>query len=85
MISFAPFYNYLKSHGITKYQLIQNGTITSVHITRLSTQHNFTLKFINNLCQSLGCQPSDLIEYIPDEEYKIPTPHKKSANHLPHS
>lgn len=66
MISFKPMKELLKKKGITQYQLIEQGVLSPVHVTRLSYNHNFNLKFINRLCHELQCQPGDLIEYIPD-------------------
>lgn len=50
MISFKPMKELLKKKGITQYQLIERGVLSPVHVTRLSYNHNFTLKFINKLC-----------------------------------
>jgi len=64
MISFDPMRSFMKEHGITQYQLLQSGILLPAHVTRLSCNHNFTLKFIDKLCRELNCQPGDLIEYV---------------------
>jgi DNA-binding Xre family transcriptional regulator len=66
MISFDPMRKYMKENGITQYQLLQSGILLPAQVTRLSYNHNFTLKFIDKLCRELGCQPGDLIEYVND-------------------
>lgn len=64
MISFDPMRKFMKENGITQYQLLQSGILLPAHVTRLSCNHNFTLKFIDKLCRELNCQPGDLIEYV---------------------
>lgn len=66
MISFSPLYEYLKKHEISKYQLIKAGIVTSTEFTRISINHNFSLKFIDRLCKELNCEVSDIIKYIDD-------------------
>lgn len=68
MITFEPMKNYMEALGITRYQLIQTGVLHPSDTTRLAVNHNYTLKFINKLCHELGCQPGDLIAYVPDED-----------------
>lgn len=60
--------NYMKTHGTTRYQLLKKGLLNPSDITRLSVNHNYTLKFIDKLCHEFGCQPGDLIAYVTDEE-----------------
>ena len=57
----------MKTKNITQYQLIKNDVLLPVHVTRISYNHNFSLKFIDKLCRELGCQPEDLIEYVEDQ------------------
>ena len=64
MITFDPMREFMEENGITQYQLLKNGILLPAHVTRLSYNHNFTLKFIDKLCRELNCQPGDLIEYV---------------------
>jgi putative transcriptional regulator len=68
MISFQPLANTLKNKDITVYQLIRKGILSQPDINRIKRNHNYTLKFINKLCKELNCQPSDIINYIEDED-----------------
>ncbi len=61
MITFDPMREFMKENGITQYQLLKNGILLPAHVTRLSYNHNFTLKFIDKLCRELDCQPKDLV------------------------
>lgn len=68
MISFRPMKRLMKKRGITQYQLLKEGILLPAHVTRLSYNHNFTLKFIDKLCRELDCQPGDLIEYVENND-----------------
>ncbi len=48
--------------------MMNDGVLLPAHVTRLSYDHNFTLKFVNHLCSYLHCQPGDIIAHIPDKE-----------------
>ena len=67
LISFNPLLRYLKMHEISMYQMIKDGVITPTESTRIRADHNFRLSFIDRLCGYLHCQPSDIIEYIPED------------------
>ena len=69
LISFNPLLRYLKKHEISMYQMIKDGVITPTESTRIRADHNFRLSFIDRLCGYLHCQPSDIIEYIPEDTY----------------
>ncbi len=68
MISFKPMKRLMEKRGLTQYQLLKEGILLPAHVTRLSYNHNFTLKFIDSLCHKLDCQPGDLIEYIKNDD-----------------
>ena len=52
MISFEPMRKLMEEKGITQYQLLKDGVLLPAHVTRLSYNHNFTLKFIDKLYKS---------------------------------
>lgn len=66
MITFSPLQETLKKKGISAYQLIAKGVISTSDLARLKRNHNFTLKFIDRLCSELGCDVSDVIAYADD-------------------
>ena len=69
MITFNPFWDFLKRKGITTYQLIKDGIITQTELTRMHYHgDNFSFKFINKLCKELNCNVSDVIDYVDEEE-----------------
>lgn len=59
----------LKNSGFTTYRirkekLLSEGTIQKFR----NNDTNVTLGNIAILCKLLNCQPSDIMEYVPDEE-----------------
>jgi putative transcriptional regulator len=66
MITFSPLQETLKKKGISSYQLIETGVISTTDLVRLKRNHNFTLKFVDRLCVKLGCDVSDVIAYAED-------------------
>ena len=68
MISFEPFWEMLNEQGITIYNLEYDYEFNPAEISRLKNNHNFTLKFINRICNLFHCQPSDIISFVENEE-----------------
>lgn len=59
----------LKNKGFTTYRirkekLLSEGTIQKFR----NNDTNVTLGNIEVLCKLLNCQPSDIMEYVPDDE-----------------
>lgn len=67
MISYEPFWNYIRDHGVSTYRLINDGINPDV-IQRLRSGKNISVKTLNQLCHVLGCAVTDILVYIPDEE-----------------
>ena len=70
MITFEPFWDYIRKHNITTYQLIEEYDLNPVEIYRLKHDHNYTLVSIESFCKLFSCQPSDLIAYKEDNVTK---------------
>ena len=72
MISFKPLENLLKSQGKTKTflkseKILGGGTFTTISAAiKTPIKEGVSISAIDDLCKALNCQPSDLIEYIPD-------------------
>ncbi len=57
----------LKDAGYKPIFIKENKIISEKTMTKFRNgDTNITLKNINIVCQILNCQPSDLIEFIPD-------------------
>lgn len=68
MISYAPFYETLLKKNMTEYQLIYKHGMSANTLHRMRKGQNITLKTLDTLCFILGCEVSEIIRYLPDEE-----------------
>ena len=66
MISYAPFYKTLLSKGITEYQLIFKHGFSASILHRMKHGEAITTKTLDTLCFILGCEVTDVLEYIED-------------------
>jgi putative transcriptional regulator len=59
--------NELKNKGFTTYKIRKEKLLSEGTLTKLRTNDTaITLNNISVICELLDCQPSDLIEYVPD-------------------
>ncbi len=67
MITYEPFWNFLKKKKISTYKLIYTYGINSYTINRL--KHNKPLKTstIDNLCNRLHCDITDIMGHIAED------------------
>lgn len=68
-IVYTKLFTLLKEKGYSTYRvrqekLISQGSLTAIRNGTGGLEH----KTIERLCQVLGCQPGDLMEYVPEEE-----------------
>ena len=68
MISYEPFWQTIRRKNISTYQLIYEHGILPDTIQRLRSGKNITTKTLNTLCSVIGCQISDILVFVPDEE-----------------
>lgn len=68
MLSFEPLRRQLKEKNISIYTFEKKGLIGKATTTVLRTDKgNVNTSTINALCKYLNCQPSEIMEYIPEE------------------
>lgn len=70
MISYDPFWCYIREHGISTYRLINDGINPDV-IQRLRAGKNISIKTLNQLCRVMECAVTDILVYIPDDSEDI--------------
>ena len=59
----------LKSKGFSTYKIRKEKLLSESTVSKLrNNSSNLTLENLSTICKLLECQPSDIIEYIPDEE-----------------
>jgi putative transcriptional regulator len=56
----------LKEVGYTTYQIRKNKLLSESTVQKLREGKPISWENIETLCKLLNCQPSDIIEYIPD-------------------
>lgn len=66
MISYEKLFIYLKERGKNKYWLRQNGIHPNT-VDRLIKDGYVSTEIIERLCRLLNCQPSDIMEFLPEE------------------
>ena len=60
----------LKERKITKTQLTKDTGISTNIVSRISKNEGFKTETIDRLCEYLQVQPSEIMEWIPNEEYE---------------
>lgn len=68
MISYNNLWKVMKEKGISQYTLIKDYHISAGQLTRLRRNESVSTHTIEMFCRILGCQVSDIMEYIPDKE-----------------
>lgn len=63
MISYEPFWNTLKTKGMSQYQLIQKYGISAGQLSRMRNNSNISTHTINVLCEILDCKVEDILIY----------------------
>ncbi len=66
-ISFKPMREFMEHHGVSYYFLSNQG-IDAQTLQRLRHDRTVTTATIGRLCEMLGCQPGDLMEYVQEEK-----------------
>lgn len=67
MISYEPFYNTLKTKGITTYKLIKDYNISRSLLDRLKHNKPISTVTLDDLCRILDCNVNEIIKYIKTE------------------
>ncbi len=63
MITYEPFYKTIKEKNISTYKLINDYGISRSLLDRLKHNKPITTVTINDLCNILSCDVSDIIKY----------------------
>lgn len=71
MISYEPFYQTLKSRGMSTYKLIHQFDVSRSLLDRLKHNKPISTVTIDDLCKMLSCEVSDIMIYLPDDNETI--------------
>lgn len=69
-ISYRKLFEMMEQRGIKKRDLREKYKISPTIISRLNNNSNVAVDTIMYLCEILKCQPSDILEYIPDNAFE---------------
>lgn len=69
MIIYEKLMNLLAEKQMNKRQLSEAIGIKANTMSALSKNRNVNMETINRICEYLCVQPSEIMEWIPDEEY----------------
>ena len=67
MIVFEKLWETLKQRKISQYKLIKDYGISSGQLDRLRKNANVNTYTLNQLCEILHCNLSDIAEFIPEK------------------
>ena len=82
MIVYYRLDSLLKERNVTKTQLCKETGISTNVISKISKNEGFKTETIDRLCEYLKVQPSDIMEWIPNEEYEKRQSEKQNAEKL---
>ena len=63
MIVYDRLWQTMKRKGISQYRLMKEFHISAGQLDRLRKNENVSTHTLNQLCEILGCQLSDIAEY----------------------
>ncbi len=67
MIVFDKLWKTLEQRNISQYKLIKEYNISSGQLDRLRKNANVNTYTLNQLCEILKCNLSDIAEFVPDK------------------
>lgn len=69
MISFDILRDYMRQHGQSIYILTKNKIIGGATLDKIrENSQGITVDTINKICNYLNCKPSDIMQYVPDQD-----------------
>ena len=68
MIVYDKLWETMKAKGISQYRLINDFKISRGQLDRLRRNERVSTYTLDQFCRILGCELSDIAEYVPDEK-----------------
>jgi DNA-binding Xre family transcriptional regulator len=66
-IKFYKLMDILQRRGMSKTELIEAASISSVTMAKLGKGESVTTEIIGRICSTLGVQPREIMEYVKEE------------------
>lgn len=80
MIKYYKLFDYLNRHDFNKTYLLE--VISSKTLAKLSKGETVTTDTIDKICELLGCQPGDIMEYTEIVKDNVSGKYVEVADHL---
>lgn len=68
MFDYEPYRELLKKRGIKQQELIDKGIINRQNASKLKHNKSITLDTLDNICNKLGCDFTDIVRHIKEDE-----------------
>ena len=68
MMDYTPFWNTLRTRGVTTYALIYKHGVSNGTLYRIRKNKPLNTTTINDLCRILDCRVEDIVRYLPDQD-----------------
>lgn len=68
IISYEPLWKTLKKKGITTYTLIKDFSFSKGTLDSLKQNRNISTATLNDICNMLECDITDVIKFVPDKK-----------------
>ena len=68
MLTFDPLWKTMERKKISQYTLIKKYGVSTGTLDALRKNRSITLNTLNDLCNILQCDVSDIIQFTPDEK-----------------
>lgn len=65
---YYKLFDYMARHGMKKSELAYNKIISLPTLAKLGKGESVTTDALCKICDFLGCQPGDIMEYVPDAD-----------------
>ena len=69
MISYKKLWTTMAHKGVTQYALIKKHGVSPGQLTRLKRGESVSTHTIDMFCRILDCSVTDVMEYIPDQNF----------------
>lgn len=66
-MNYEKLFALMKKKGLTTYRIRKERIVSETALTSMRAGKSVTTDTIAALCKALGCQPGDLMEYVPEE------------------
>lgn len=67
-LRYYKLFDLLNRRGLSKGQLRESTGFSSTTIAKLSSGKPVNTTVIDRICETLNCQPADIMEYVPDKD-----------------